>query len=387
MYSRYLNFNDILTYRSIFLFGPRQVGKSTFLKTKYPNAKLYNLLQADTFRELTSRPEIIRLSLKPDDSLVIIDEIQKLPSLLDEVHSIITDRPYIRFILTGSNARKLKRGDANFLAGRLIKQNMHQLFLPEIKKIKIQEKLTRGGLPAVIDSAVYDLDLKNYVGIYLKEEILEEGLTRGIDSFSRFLEVAALTNTKQINYTEVGNDTGVPPRTIREYYQILEDTLLGETLPAFQKTVKRKPVATGKFYFFDVGVVNSLLKRGYIDEGTELYGEALEHLIYIELRAYLDYTRSTSMLSYWRSLSQLEVDFLIDDKIGIEVKSKSRISKRDYKNLLALKEDLPSLRPIVVSREKEAWKSPEGVEIIPVNDFLQRLWSGQILSQPSLIKL
>jgi predicted AAA+ superfamily ATPase len=379
MIRRIIQFDNLLTHRSIFLFGPRQVGKSTFLKAQYPEAKFYNLLQADTFKELTARPELIRRSLTEEDNLIVIDEIQKLPSLLDEVQGMMTDRPSLRFILTGSSARKLKRGGANLLAGRALLQRLHPLVYPEIREIDLLQRINRGNLPAILNSPVYSEDLTSYVGTYLKEEIAEEGLSRGIEDFSRFLEVAALTNGKQINYTEVGSDTGVPPRTIREYYQILEDTYLGWTLPAFQKTVKRKPVSTGKFYFFDLGVVNSLLKRGQIQFASELYGEALEHLIFLELKAFLDYSRYNVELTYWRSLSQLEVDFVLGDVIGIEVKSKSRVAKRDYKNLLALREEFPKMRTIVVSNESQPWRTEEGVEVMPAAFFLQKLWGGGIL--------
>ncbi len=381
MFRRFLDLAELLKYRSILLLGPRQTGKSTYLRTHFPKAKFYNLLQADTFQELSARPELIRLSLTKNDSLIIIDEIQKLPILLDEVQAMMGDRPDLRFILTGSSARKIKRGGANLLAGRALLQRFYPLAYPEVPTIDFVQRLSRGSLPAIVDSDIYHQDLKNYVGTYLKEEIMAEGLTRGIGSFSRFLEVAALTNAKQVNYTEVGSDAGISPHTVREYYQILEDTLLGWNLPAYRKTLKRKPVATAKFYFFDIGVVNALLKRGEILEQTELYGEALEHLIFIELRTYLDYHRSTSDLTYWRSLSQIEVDFLVGEELAIEVKAKRRIARRDYKSLLTLREELPNLRLIVVCNEKTPWQSPEGVEILPVKIFLERLWEGSLIQE------
>lgn len=378
-YSRILDFNFLLQHRSLFLFGPRQTGKSTLLKELFPQARYFDLLLADTFRELSARPELLRQSLKVDDQLVIIDEVQKLPSLLDEVQALITQRPEIRFILTGSSARKLKRGSANLLAGRALVLRLHPLVSAEVGFTRLHDRCDRGSLPAVLDSPIANEDLRNYIGTYLKEEILAEGLSRGIEEFSRFLEIAALTNGEQINFTAVGSDAGVAPRVVREYYQILEDTLIGFQLPAYRKTIKRKPVSIAKFYFFDVGVSNALMKRGTVLPGSEAFGKALEQLIFLELRAYLDYQRRDIDLSYWRSLSKIEVDFVLGNDIAIEVKAKERISRRDYKGLLALSEELSLKRKIVVCLEIFRRISEEGVEIIPVEEFLRELWTGQII--------
>ncbi len=380
MYNRILNLAEILKYRSVFLFGPRQTGKSTYLQTLYPEARYVNLLKADEFLELSLRPERLRQSLTSNDELVIIDEIQKLPQMLDEVQAMILENPKLRFILTGSSARKLKRGQANLLAGRAIVQNFYPLVSVEVGYSKILQRLNQGSLPAIFNSEIYQEDLRSYVGTYLKEEILEEGLTRGIESFSRFLEIAALSNSKQLNFTEIGNDAGVPPKVIREYYQILEDTLLGFQLPAYQKTIKRKPVSTAKFYLFDIGVTNSLCRRSKIESRSELYGEALEQLIALELKAYLDYRRIDLPLTYWRSLSQIEVDFVIGDSVAIEVKAKERISKRDYKNLELLGEELVGLRKIVVCNEQRYLRINQNIEIMPVEYFLKELWEDRIVS-------
>jgi predicted AAA+ superfamily ATPase len=380
MYSRILDLTPLLKHRSVFLFGPRQAGKSTYLSKLYPNARYINLLKADEFLDLSQKPERLRQSLGSKDELVIIDEIQKLPQLLDEVQAMMLENPKLKFILTGSSARKIKRGQANLLAGRAIVQNFYPLVSAEVGYEQVLKRLNRGSLPAVFDSEIYRDDLRSYVGTYLKEEILEEGLNRGIEGFSRFLEVASLSNGKQINFTEIGNDAGVPPRIIREYYQILEDTLIGFQLPAFQKTIKRKPVSTSKFYFFDIGVTNVLCRRSNIEERSELYGEALEQLIALELKAYLDYQRSEQALTYWRSLSQIEVDFVVGEKLAIEVKAKNRISKRDYKNLLLLEEELKDIRKIIVCNESRYLKTDENVEIMPVEYFLRELWEHRIIN-------
>lgn len=377
MYERTIDLAEPLKHRSLFLFGARQTGKSTLVHERFPDSVFFDLLEADTFRELSARPEYMRQTVPPEARLVVIDEVQKLPSLLDEVHLMIERNKALRFVLTGSSARKLRRGGANLLAGRAWIAHLHPLVFAEVGPGRLVDRLNRGSLPAILDSERPREDLKAYVGTYLTEEIRAEGLTRSIENFSRFLEVAATCNGEQINYAAVGSDAGVPPRTVREYFQILEDTLIGYQLPAFRKTVKRKPVAKSKFYFCDVGVANTLLKRGEIQPGSEIFGRALEHLLFLELRARLDYTRSDLTLSYWRSLSQIEVDFVLGERIAIEVKSKSRLSKRDQRGLRALSEDLDLERKIIVCAEpRRRWDG--GVEVIPVEEFLADLWAGEI---------
>jgi len=378
MYKRTLVLDPLLRHRSLFLFGARQTGKSTLLHRRFPDAVFFDLLEADTFRELSERPEYMRQTVPAGTKLVVIDEIQKLPGLLDEVHLMIERNPGLRFVLTGSSARKLKRGSANLLAGRAWVTHLHPLVSSEVGADRLLARLNRGSLPAVLDSALPHEDLKAYVGTYLQEEIRAEGLTRSIEGFSRFLTVAGACNGQQVNYTAVGSDAGVPPRTVREYFQILEDTLIGHLLPAYRKTDKRKPVATSKFFFFDVGVANTLLKRSEIVPGSETFGRALEHLIFLELRARLDYSRVDLPLTYWRSLSRFEVDFVIGDRIAIEVKAKPRVASRDIKGLRALAEELPLERKIVVCTEPRR-RMDEDVEVLPVEEFLADLWTGKVL--------
>lgn len=377
MYTRLLDLKQLLRHRSVFLFGARQTGKSTLLRHLFPHAEFFDLLEADTYRELSARPEYMRQVLSPDAALVVVDEVQKLPSLLDEVQLLIDRRPELRFVLTGSSARKLKRGGANLLAGRALVTHLHPLVSAETGFDRLVTRLNRGSLPAVLDSEIPQEDLKAYVGTYLQEEIRAEGLTRSMERFSRFLEVAGACNGEQLNFTEVGSDAGVPPRTVREYFQILEDTLIGHQLPAYRKTVKRKPVATSKFYFFDVGVANTLMRRSEILPGSESFGKALEHLVFLELRARLDYNRNDEPLTYWRSLSRIEVDFVIGDRVAIEVKSKARVTGRDLKGLHALSEELALQRRIVVCTEPRR-RIQDDVEIIPVESFFEELWAGDI---------
>lgn len=379
MYDRMLDLREVVRHKSVLLFGPRQTGKSTLVREAFPEAAVYDLLEADTFRELTARPEYLRQTLSPQQPVLVIDEVQKLPALLDEVQLLIDRNKKLRVILTGSSARKLTRGAANLLGGRAWVCRLHPLVSAELDQPRLLDRLNRGSLPAVIDSEHYKEDLKAYVGTYLREEIRAEGLTRSIEIFSRFLEVAGLTSGDQINFTAVANDAGVPPRTVREHYQILEDTLVGHQLPAYQQTSKRKPVATAKFYLFDVGVANILKRTGVIEEGSDAYGRALEHLVFLELRSFLDYSRLDHELTYWRSRSQFEVDFVVGDQIGIEVKSKSRVSPRDYKGLGALSEEVRLKRKIVVCGEKRPRRTDDGTEIMPPVHFLKQLWTGNLL--------
>jgi len=379
MYTRILALREIVKRKSIFLFGPRQTGKSTLVRHTFPAAAFYDLLEADTFREISARPEYLRQTLSPQQLVVVVDEVQKLPALLDEIQLLLDRNKKLRVILTGSSARKLKRGAANLLGGRAWVCRLHPLVSAELDAPRLLDRLNRGSLPAIIDSEHYKEDLKAYVGTYLQEEIKAEGLTRSIGNFSRFLEVAGLTSGEQINFSAVADDAGFPPRTVREHYQILEDTLVGHQLPAYQKTSKRKPVATAKFYLFDVGVANTLKHTPVIEAGSDAYGRALEHLVFLELRSFLDYHRLDHELTYWRSRSQFEVDFLVGDDIGIEVKSKSRVSPHDYKGLSALTEEVRLKRKIVICGEKMRRRDDDGTEIMPATRFFEELWSGRFL--------
>ena len=379
MYKRALDLRETVRHKSIFLFGPRQTGKSTLVRATFPDAAYYDLLEADTFRELSARPEYLRQTLKAEQSIVVVDEVQKLPALLDEIQLLLDRNKKLRFVLTGSSARKLKRGAANLLGGRAWICRLHPLVSIELDDSRLLDRLNRGSLPAIIDSEHYREDLKAYVGTYLREEIRAEGLTRSIENFSRFLEIAGLTSGEQINFAAVADDAGFPPRTVREHYQILEDTLVGHQIPAYQKTSKRKPVATAKFFFFDIGVANTLKRIQGIEAGSDTYGRALEHLVFLEVRAYLDYRRLDHELTYWRSRSQFEVDFVVGDQLGVEVKSKARVSPRDYKGLLALGEEVKLKRKLVVCGEKQRRRADDGVEILPPGDFFRELWAGNLL--------
>jgi predicted AAA+ superfamily ATPase len=366
--------------KSLFLFGPRQTGKSFLLRNLFPNAKIYNLLLSDTFFRLNQRPGLIREEILSSPHFqsdpVIIDEIQKLPILLDEVQALIEEKD-IHFILTGSSARKLKRGSANLLAGRAWIRSLFPLVSEEIPSFLLERVLNFGALPSVYLSDSPDEELDAYVGTYLKEEIQAEGLTRKLENFSRFLTTAALQNGELTNFANIASDCGVPARTVREYFQILEDTLIGTLLEPYGKTKRRKAITTAKFYFFDVGVANRLGGRIQIREKTPLFGQVLEHFIFTELRAYVSY-RKGPPLSFWRSQSGYEVDFLLGDSVGIEVKGTSLVTEKHLSGLRALNEDLPLKRKIVVSMDTSPRKI-EDFEILPVKLFLKALWASEFL--------
>jgi predicted AAA+ superfamily ATPase len=380
MYQRALQLQSNIAQKSHFLFGARQTGKSTLLRTLFPESFYVNLLEANTFRLLSSNPESLRQSLKPNEKIVVIDEVQKLPSILDEVHLLIERNKMLRFVLTGSSARKLRRRGVNLLAGRAWTEYLFPLTTQEVGIDRLHDLLLIGGLPAVLDSSDPQRELREYVGVYLQEEIRAEALTRSIEAFSRFLTVAGLANGQQLNFTKIGNDAQVPPRTVREFFSVLEDTLIGYQLRPVGTSRKRKSVATSKFFFFDLGVAHCLQGISSLAIGTHQYGVALEHLIANELRAALHYQGVHQPLQYWRSLSQLEVDFVIGDILAVEVKSAGRVSEQDAKGLRALQEEIRFKRRIIVSLEQTARRLDDGIEVLPLKEFLGKIWCGELFS-------
>ncbi len=380
-YTRLLNLRGPIGRKSLFLFGPRQTGKTFYLQKTFPHAVFYNLLEAKTFLRLSQRPALLReelLAKKALKSPVIIDEVQKLPILLDEVHALIEEKK-IKFILTGSSARKLKRGGANLLGGRAATFHLFPLVSAEIPEFDLLRALNWGTLPFSYLSDDPESDLLDYIGNYLKEEIKEEGLARNIENFSRFLQTASLCNAELINFTSIGHDAQIAPRTVAEYFSILEDTLVGAMLEPFRKSKKRKAVSAAKFYLFDCGVSNVLAGRKQIQPKTELFGKSFEHLIFTELRAYLSYRRDSRPLAFWRSQSaDYEVDFLIGDEVAIECKATEMVTERHLRGLKAFAEDIPVKKKMVVSLDEHP-RRLDGVLILPIQNFLQQLWNDEIL--------
>ncbi|MEK7388587.1 MAG: AAA family ATPase [Elusimicrobiota bacterium] len=376
MYKRRVDLHGLLKRKSTLLLGPRQTGKSTLARELGEGVQYVDLAQTDTYRELSARPELIRQRMSERKRILVIDEAQKLPEILDEVQVILDRNKDLRVLMTGSSARKLRRSGVNLLPGRIWRKHLYPMVSAELGSARIDDRVRRGSLPGIVDSPDFRMELKNYVGLYLEEEIRSEGLTRNVGNFNRFLTTAALCNAEQINYTSISNDIGLPLNTVKNYFQILYDTLIGYELAPFRKTRTRKAVATPKFYLFDLGVANELLGRFEIERHGDLFGKSLEHLILTELKAALDYFDSDMPLTYWRSLSQFEVDFLLGDTIAIEVKAKRAVSQKEERSLTALGDDVRLKRRIIVCLEEHRRKSDSGCEIIPVEDFLQQLWQS-----------
>lgn len=362
--------------RSLFLLGPRQTGKTVLVRQALPEARYLNLLDSDLYLSLSRRPALLRELVQPADRLVVIDEIQKLPELLDEVH-LLLDGGSVRFVLTGSSARKLRRGGVNLLGGRARSRVLHPFVARELgDAFDLRRALDVGTLPAIYLSDDPAQDLRAYAGDYLRQEVAAEGLTRNIPAFSRFLEVAALCNGQLLNYSAIASDAQVPVSTVREYFQILEDTLIAHRLEPYRASVKRKPIVTPKLYFFDVGVARHLQQRRGLRAGSPEFGEAFEAHLHHELRSYID-TRGDGELCYWRSKSGFEVDFVLNRRTAVEVKAKSAVAQRDLRGLLALREEQLLERYLCVSLESRPRRS-EGIEVLPWRDFLARLWADEL---------
>jgi predicted AAA+ superfamily ATPase len=371
---RALDLGALVAKKSHFLLGPRQTGKTTLLRRALPEARVYDLLDAGMYLALSHRPSRLAEELGPKDKVVVIDEIQRLPELLNEVHRLIEERG-VRFLLTGSSARKLRRGGVNLLGGRARTMHLHPLTCRELgAQFDLRRALTHGLLPSLYFSDNPRADLQAYTGSYLQQEILAEGATRNLPAFSRFLHVAALCNGTIVNFTNVANDAQVARTTIYEYFGILQDTLLLQELPAWRKTRKRKPLVSSKYYFFDVGVATALQGRE-ARPGTPEFGASFETYLMHELTSYRDY-KSGEPLSYWRSTSGFEVDFILGDHTAIEVKARENVTPQDLKSLRALAEEKNLKRYLCVSLEPRR-RQVEGVVILPYRQFLEALWDGE----------
>jgi predicted AAA+ superfamily ATPase len=370
---RLLNLEELLRQKSHFLFGPRQTGKTFLARRMLKNARFYDLLDSSTYLALSQNPGRIAEEVSSLDRIVVIDEIQRIPGLLNEVHRLIEERG-IRFLLTGSSARKLRRGGVNLLGGRARTRHLHPLTYRELKGgFDLNRVIESGLLPSIYFSDNPGADLKAYAGTYLQQEIVAEGAARNIPAFSRFLGVAAFCNATIVNFTNVANDAQVARTTVYEYFDILKDTLLLHELPAWRQSKKRKPIASSKYYFFDVGILATLQGREFRPRTPE-FGEAFETYLMHELICYRDYV-SEEPLSYWRSTSGFEVDFIIGDHTAIEVKAKQNLSPVDLKSLNALSEEKKLKRYLCVSMEPRR-RRIGAVIVLPYKEFLEELWGG-----------
>ena len=366
---------------TFFLWGPRQAGKSTLLRQRYPDAVWVDLLKADEFRRYVSRPEQLREELEaagPDPSRqVVIDEIQKVPALLDEVHWLIENRG-LRFALCGSSARKVRRGAAT---------NQYLAFQDALTAGELGESfdldriLNRGYLPSIYESSRHRRRLDAYVADYLRSEVAAEGLVRNLPAFSDFLDAAALSDTSGVNYSNVARECGVSGPTAKAYFGILEDTLLARWLPRWRRRATRRLAGAPKLYFEDVGLVNRLARRGELHRGSDDYGKAFENWVFHELSAFIAYRELDEQLTYWRVPSGIEVDFVVGDMwVAIEAKASARITSGHLKGLRTLAEEHPNAgRRVVISLEPRSRRTDDGIDIIGATDFAQRLWEGELL--------
>lgn len=366
---------------TFFLWGPRQSGKTTVLRQRYPNAVWIDLLKADSYRRYATRPELLREELaKSGERFVVVDEVQKVPALLDEAHWLHENQG-IHFALCGSSARKLKRGHGNLLGGRALRRELYGFSAHELgDDFDLVRMLNQGTLPRVYMSANSRPLLNAYVADYLKEEVMAEGLVRHLPPFSDFLNAAALTDTEQVNFTNLGRELGVSRETVRGYFEILSDTLLARMLPPYRKRPKRRLSLADKFYFHDVGVVNFLARRGTLEPGSELFGKAFESWVFHELCSYNSYRDRFAEFSFWRLSTGAEVDFVVNDlECVIECKSSAEVQSHHLKGLRELKTEHPKVKKqIVVSREPTSRTTSDGIEILSVADFLAELWSGKL---------
>jgi predicted AAA+ superfamily ATPase len=384
MYSRLIDIS-LPPGKTAFLWGARQTGKSTYLKQRFKTQTSFNLLDTDLFLEFTRTPSRMReivLSLLDQGKLVqpvIIDEVQKIPALLDEIHFLIEEKK-ISFLLAGSSARKLKRGHGNLLGGRAWRYQMHPLVCREIPDFTLLRALRNGLLPSHYLEDSPSRSLSAYITDYIKEEIAAEGIARNIPAFSRFVESLRFVNGELVNYTAIARDCCVDSKTVKSYFQILSDTLMGTMVLPFKQRPKRTVLTEiPKFYLFDVGIAGHIEKRSIPDDSGREFGRAFEHFIFMEIQAYRSYSSKDFDVSFWRTPQGQEVDFVIDNgAIAIEVKGKKSVDDSDLKNMRAFNSDYQPKKSIVVSSERHPRKT-SAAEILPWREFLDRLWEGDIV--------
>jgi uncharacterized protein len=375
MFKRLINI-PLKSRKSFFLFGPRGTGKTTWLQQHLPQALFLNLLQSEPYNRLSANPGLIREMIQPDYSdWIIIDEIQRIPELLNEIHDLIESKKHI-FILTGSSARKLRQKGVNLLAGRALTYHLHPITVKEqADAFQLPRSLQVGHLPASFSEHDPLKFLKDYVQTYIREEVLQESLTRNIGHFSRFLEIASFSQGSVINASEIAREAHITRKIAENYFSILEDLLIGVRLPVFTRRAKRKLINHQKFYYFDTGVFRAIRPTGPLDSDAELDGPALETLVFQELRAINDYLECNYQLYFWRTKNGLEVDFILygpQGLIAIEVKRSSHMNSKNLRGLKEFKKDYSPARcyllyggsvPLFV----------EGVTVLPIEHALRNL--------------
>ncbi len=374
---------DLAGHNAAFLWGPRKVGKTTLLRQQFPEARRYDLLDSELRTRLLLRPSLLREEVEAErPKLVVIDEVQRVPALLDEVQALL-ERTRTKIILCGSSARKLRRGAANLLGGRAWRFELFPLTTAELEgsdRVALVRMLNHGRLPQHWLSPRPERSLRGYVLDYLAEEIQAEALTRNVPAFGRFLDAVAATHGQLLNYANVARDCGVSAKTVREYYQVLDDTLLGHRLPPWRKARSRRLIETEKYYLFDVGVVRALTGMRRLEPGTEEFGRAFEHLLIEEIRAYLSYREKDLPMYFWRTSTGYEVDLVLGAlDLAVEFRARAGVDARDTRGLRALGEDQRVRRALVVSLDERPRKLEGGIEVWPWAEFCEALWADRLL--------
>jgi predicted AAA+ superfamily ATPase len=371
---------------SAFLWGARKTGKSTYLKKNFPQSLVYDFLRTDLALEFTKRPALLRERILAKDAAllkhpIILDEVQKVPGIMDEVHWLIENKG-LSFILCGSSARKLKSGKANLLGGRAWRYELFPLVSAELEDIDLLRALNHGMIPDHYLRNNYQKSLQGYVQDYLKEEVFNEGLTRNIPAFARFFDAVGYSHGELINFSNIARESGVDAKTIKEYYQILVDTLLGRMVEPFKKRQSRGVIVkTPKFYLFDVGVAGAITKRRISEMKGESFGRALEHFIFMEIAAHSSYSELNYDIHYWRTKSGNEVDFILGGgEVAVEIKGQSRVDNRALRPLSAFMDEYKPKKALVVCNEGEE-RVVGGIKILPWQRFLEELWNGALFLQ------
>lgn len=370
---------------NFFLWGPRQTGKTTLLRQRYGASRWVDLLKADEFRRYATRPEALREEIEAENPTrrplhVVVDEVQKVPALLDEIHWLIEHRG-VTFALCGSSARRVRRAGVNLLGGRALHYEMRGLTSRELDAdFDLDRAAQFGYLPRVLQSSRPGRLLDDYIADYLRQEIAGEGRVRNLPAFGAFLDAAALGDGDIVNFSNIARECGVSAPTVKQYYGVLEETLIGRWLPAWRQRAKRRTIAAPRFYFNDVGIVNQLARRGAPQRGSDAYGHAFENWVHHELASFRSYRAPEEPLHWWRLAGGIEVDFIFGDMhVAVEAKAKRQVTNRDLRGLRHLAKDHPEVRKrIVACLEPRPRRTEDSIEILPATTFAARLWSGEL---------
>jgi predicted AAA+ superfamily ATPase len=371
--------------QSFFLFGPRGTGKSTWLRHELPQALFVDLLRPEVYRDMHARPERLRELVQgsADRNTFVVDEVQRVPELLNVVHQMMAWPEPRQFVLTGSSARKLRRGGVDLLAGRAILRTLHPFMAAELPEFRLEEALRLGLLPLVFSSDRQEDTLRAYASLYLEQEVQLEGWSRNIGNFARFLEAVSFSHGAILNVSNVARECQIERKTVAAYVEVLEDLLLAFRLPVFTRRARRQTISHPKFYLFDAGVFRTLRPRGPLDRPAEIEGAALEGLVAQHLRAWIAYSESDAALFYWRTRSGVEVDFVVYGSAGfwaIEVKNAARVHPGDLRGLQSFVADYPECEALLLYRGEDRLRLND-LQCIPVQEFLTQLHPARRLTE------